>query len=209
MSDQAIYQFKVKVEEKCTVFFIGPDEVNSFDYCSLVDKVRSFSSRLRNLSKEQLRLHYLDDENTFVYLSADTGAFVEMFRCSARVENADFKRITIKVEESNSPVGTSAALPRFGKRIAPYVDNPSPTSAPSKREKEKKSVEKSKSNASRSLCATFDASGESSREHLPETSCAVNIDGKLFQSPLEKYLEKQRGTLKAIKEKEKQVLGSL
>ena len=65
MMDQAIYQFKVRMDnERCAVFFNGPDEVDSFDYCSLVDKVRSFSSRFRYLNKEQLRLQYLDDENT-------------------------------------------------------------------------------------------------------------------------------------------------
>ena len=77
---------------------------------------------------------------------------------------------------------------------------------PSKQDKQKKTVEKS--NASRSLCATFDA-GKSSRARLPETSFAVIDSGKLFKSPLEKYLEKQRDTLKTSKEREKQVLATL
>ena len=65
-----------------------------------------------------------------------------MFRCSIHVENADFKRITIKVEESNSPVCISAplALPRYGKRVLSCdVDIPvSTTSTPSKQAKQKR-----------------------------------------------------------------------
>lgn len=79
MTDKAMYQFKVKLEaEKCRVFFVEPDEVDSFDYSSLVDKIRSFSSQFVSVPKEQFRLHYLDDENTFVHLSDDTGALIEM-----------------------------------------------------------------------------------------------------------------------------------
>ena len=52
----------------------------------------------------------MDDENTFVLLSDDVSAFVEMFRRSTRVENADFKRITIKVEESCSPACTLSRI---------------------------------------------------------------------------------------------------
>ena len=110
-------------------------------------------------------------------------ALVEKFRCSIHEENAVFKRITIKVEESNSPVCTSAllALPRYGKRVVPCdVDIPvSPTSMPSKRQKQKKSVEKS--NTIRSVSATFDAGGESLRARLPNTSFTRVIDGKIFK----------------------------
>ena len=35
------------------------------------------------------------------------------------------------------------------------------------------------------------------------------IGGKLFQSPLEKYLEKQRDSIRNVKEKEKCVMGTL
>ena len=107
-----------------------------------------------------------------------------MFRYSIHLENAVFKRITINVEESNSPVCTSAplALSRYGKRVVPCdVDIPvSPTSVPSKKQKQKKSV--GKSNTTRSLSATFDASGESLRARLPNTSFTRVIDGKLFKS---------------------------
>ena len=103
---------------------------------------------------------------------------VEKFRCSIHEENAVFKRITIKVEESNSPVCTSAllALPRYGKRVVPCdVDIPvSATSTPSKKQKQKQSVEKS--NTTRSVSATFDAGRESLRARLPD------IDSKLFKS---------------------------
>ena len=98
--------------------------------------------------------------------------------------DAVFKRITIKVEESNFAVCTSAplALPRYGKRVVPCdVDIPvSPTSMPSKRQKQKKSVEKS--NTTRSVSATFDAGGERLRARLPDTSFTRVIDGKLFKS---------------------------
>ena len=66
MEGEAIYQFKVKMDdENCRVFFIKADEVNFFNYSSLVEKIRSFSSQLRSVNKEQLRLYYLDDENMF------------------------------------------------------------------------------------------------------------------------------------------------
>ena len=42
-----------------------------------------------------------------------------MYRFSVAVENADFKNVTIKVEESSSPVCTLALLPRSGKRPVP------------------------------------------------------------------------------------------
>ena len=88
----------------CSYFFIGPDEVlsvrltivpwlikfvhsrvasrdkvRSFSCRFLVDKVRSFSCRFRYVNKEQLRLQYLDDENTFVHLSED--AIALWLRC--------------------------------------------------------------------------------------------------------------------------------
>ena len=137
------YQFKVKMEDgSCRVFFLNPDEVDLFDYSSLVDKIRSFSSRLRAVREEQLRLYYLDDENTFVHLSDDANALAELYRCSVAVENADFKRVTVKVGESSSPVCAPSILPRCPRSIKRPVPNPdidsSPTSMPSKREKEKK-----------------------------------------------------------------------
>ena len=80
----------------CSFFFVWPDEVlyirlttlpwfilvsllvikfvhkvRSFSCRFLVDKVRSFSCRFTYVNKEQLRLQYLDDENTFVHLSED------------------------------------------------------------------------------------------------------------------------------------------
>ena len=199
----AKFQFKVKMDNgTCRVFFLEPDEVNSFDYSSLVDKIRSFSSQLRSVRKEQFRLYYLDDENMFVHLSDDVSAFVEMYRCSVAVENADFKRVTIKVEESSSPVCTSALLPRSGKRPVPNPMDTSPSSLPSKREKSMKS------NAVQSLCTKFDA-GESSKSHVATPKTAAIIGGKLFQSPLEKYLEKQREKIINIKEEEKKVMGTL
>jgi hypothetical protein len=207
MTDKVMYQFKVKLDnEKCRVFFLEPDEVDSFDYSSLVNKIRSFSSQFRSVRKDQLRLYYLDDENTFVHLSDDASAVVEMYRCSVAVENADFKRITIKVEESSSPDCTSAPSTRCGKRPVPNRDvDTSPSSLPSKREKERKSM---KSNAVRSLCTKFDV-GESSKSHVDTPKTAEIIGGKLFQSPLEKYLEKQRDSIRNVKEKEKRVMGTL
>ena len=50
---------------------------------------------------------------------------------------------------------------------------------PSKKQKQK-SVEKT--NATRSLSATFDAGGERLRARLPDTSFTRVIDGKLFKS---------------------------
>ena len=113
-----MYQFKVKLEnEKCGLFFIEASDFNSFDYSSLVDRVRSFSSQLRNVDNRQLRLCYLDDEDTFVHLLEDAGTLVEMYFCSVAVKNADFKRIPVKVEESSSPV--SVALIRCGNSVFP------------------------------------------------------------------------------------------
>ena len=153
--------------EKCRVFFLEPDEVDSFDHSSLVNKIRSFSSQFRSVRKDQLRLYYLDDENTFVHLSDDASAVVEMYCCSVAVENADFKRITIKVEESSSPVCTSAPWTRCGL-----------SSLPSKREKERKST---KSIAVRSLCTKFDV-GERSKSHVDTPKTAEIIGGKLSVS---------------------------
>ena len=54
------------------------------------------------MDDQDLRIRYLDDEKTFVDLS-DENLVQEMFRCGVPVENAEFKRITVMVEQSNSP----------------------------------------------------------------------------------------------------------
>lgn len=202
-----MYQFKVKLDnEKCRVFFIEAREVGSFDYSALLDRVRSFSSQLRSVDKRQLRLYYLDDEDTFVHLSEDAGSLVEIYRCSAAVKNADFKRITVKVEESSSPV--SVPLTHYGKRTFPincHAVDTSPTSLPSKQEKERKSM---KSNAVRSLSTNFDQ-GKISKSCVATPKTADVIESKLFQSPLENYLEKQRDKINNVRAEERQVRETL
>jgi len=45
----------------------------------------------------------LDDEKNFVNLSNDKSCVRELLRCAVQVKNADFKRITLQIEESSSP----------------------------------------------------------------------------------------------------------
>ena len=65
----------------------------------LVDKIRKVTSRFNHIDDQDLRIRYLDDEKTFVDLSDQNS----VFRCRVPVENAEFKRITVMVEQSNSP----------------------------------------------------------------------------------------------------------
>jgi len=178
----AIYQLKIKLDsERYGVSFIGPKEIVQFDYNALIEKIRASSSRYRHLS---IRVQYLDDEKCFVDLVPnDLAALSEMFRCASTVENSDFKRVTIRVEEAASPVFRPP---------------------PKLKCKEKRPM---LIGSSRGLFTDVPTAPTFSQ---PSTSTSFQpATSSLFKSPIEKYIEKLKEKLQATKERESKVTGWL
>ena len=99
----AVYQLKIKYDQdKFGAVFLDAFDAINFSRQSLIEKIRKVTKRFNNTDDQDLRIRYLDDEKTFVDLS-DENSVQEMFRCGVPVENAEFKRITVMVEHSNSP----------------------------------------------------------------------------------------------------------
>ena len=99
----AVYQLKIKYDhDKWGAIFLDSFDTMNFSRQKLVDKLCKATSRFNHIDDQDLRIRYLDDEKTFVDLS-DQNSVQEMFRCGVPVENAEFKRITVMVEQSNSP----------------------------------------------------------------------------------------------------------
>lgn len=186
-----MYQLKVKLDsDRYGVSFIGPDEVDKFDYNSLVERIRALSRRYSYLPPEQLRVQYCDDEKCFVDLAPnDPCALVEMFRCAAIVENTDFKRVIIRVEEANSPA------------FSP------PTKLPKRQEKRTNSCQSSRRGLFAEVPATLLSQPSTSANSINGPSCSQPATTKpsLFKSPLEKYIETLKENLQEAKSKERRV----
>lgn len=189
---QPMYQLKIKLaDDRYGVTFVSPNEIDKFDYTTLIERIRSISKRYSYLQPEQLRVQYCDDEKCFVDLAPnDPCALVKMFRCASLVENTDFKRVTIKVEEANSPA----------------------FSPPAKLKRQHH--EQRSSHASRSLTTEFALSTEMpTTPVLSQASTSLQLNAKcdglgaksLFKSPLEKYIETLKHNLLEAKNKEKRV----
>lgn len=103
VSMAAIYQLKIKYDQdKFRAIFVDTFDTINFSRQSLIEKIHKLTSHFNNVDDQDLRIRYLDDEKTFVDLS-DENLVQEMFRRGVPVENAEFKRITVMVEQSNSP----------------------------------------------------------------------------------------------------------
>ncbi|KXJ13646.1 hypothetical protein AC249_AIPGENE27174 [Exaiptasia diaphana] len=209
----AVYQLKIRFEERNTMVFLEPEDIPFMDLFSLIEKSKcTLPSRYQVLGVDQIRLKYLDDEKCFVELSDDSSiqqyCISEMFRCAVQVENADFKRITLKLEINDSPMLVPCRP--VGKRSMITCSNPCPTSLPSKSEKERKTA-KQQPKASRRLETLFKpkpakvSSKSQQLAALAPLSCEQS--NSLFKSPLEKYIDHQENNLNALKEKERQLSG--
>lgn len=106
-----------------------------------------------------------------------------MFRCARSVENADFKRITLKVDQSNSPManttqrGDSSLSHSRGKRSVNFDFDRSPSTLPPRKEKDQR--KQTQEPPRRSLTNLFDCEKVESLLPLDQTTL-------LFKSPLEK-----------------------
>lgn len=201
----AFYQLKVKYDvDKYGAVFISGDEALRFSKDMLYEKIRSVTSRFNHV--KELKVKYLDDEKTFVNLPSDEFALSELFRCAVLVENADFKRITILIEESFSPVQGPLAdnesdvtnLPR--KRTSDPKSAFSPTSGPSAVKKEH--------------CMQNVSRRSLDFQSLPCVTSSHVVVGRpdtrpLFKSPLEKFLQSQRERLSSLTVKEKEISHSI
>ena len=106
-STDAIYQLKIKydnIKGKYGMVFIDSNEVALLNRETILEKVRSITSRFNDSKEEELKIQYLDDEKNFVNLSNDKSCVRELLRCAVQVKNAEFKRITLQIEESSSPL---------------------------------------------------------------------------------------------------------
>ena len=134
------------------------------------------------MDDQDLRIKYLDNEKTFVDLS-DENLVQEMFRCGVPNENAEFKRITVMVEQSNSPA------PILQRKRAREQQSISPLCMPSTAK-----IGKAASCGSLEFEKNRTMQDSGSSHFTCSTSC--------FKSPLEKYLENQEEKLLSLEIKE-------
>ena len=63
----AVYQLKIRFEERNTMVFLEPEDIPFMDLLSLIEKIKhTLPSRYQVLGVDQIRLKYLDDEKCFV-----------------------------------------------------------------------------------------------------------------------------------------------
>ena len=84
--------------------FIDSNEAALLNRDIIIQKVRSITSRFNDSKEEELKIQYLDDEKNFGNLSNDKSCVRELLGCAVQVKNADFKRITLQIGESSSPL---------------------------------------------------------------------------------------------------------
>ena len=224
-----IYQLKIKydhhTQEKYGIVFIDSNEAASLNREKILDKVRPITSRLNYRSQQELKIQYLDDEKNFVDLSSDKYCISELLSCAVQLENANFKRNTLRIEESCSPL--QPALPRSqqstltGKQFCQQTQL-SPSSMPSIPKEQKTSSFSRRSlnfpssmvtiaitadprpNAVFSLQRTSKSSFDPGRSTKWERS-SVKGTTTIFASPIEKFLERQKERLSRLEEDERKL----
>ena len=179
----AVYQLKIKYDQdKFGAVFLDAFDTINFTRQSLIEKIRKVTRRFNNMDDQDLRIRYLDDEKTFVDLS-DENSVQEMFRCGVPVENAEFKRITVMVEQSNSPA------PILQRKRTSEQQSVSPSCMPS-------TSKVGKATSRRSV--EFEKNRISQDSGSSQFTCSTSC----FKSPLEKYLENQEEKLLSLEIKE-------
>ena len=73
---------KIKFEDRNVIAYLSAEEINSIDYQTVINKVRQVArTRLRNTD---LKVEYVDDENTLVELHSDGMSLQEnVSKCNA------------------------------------------------------------------------------------------------------------------------------
>ena len=106
----AVYQVKVYYGidfHKCGTFFTSSTE--DFNFYGFVSRVKDITKTFHDISVDQIRVRYLDDENCYVNL--EEALMGELFRCARDVPGTDWKRINVQAE-----VWYSRAPPRKRKK---------------------------------------------------------------------------------------------
>ena len=207
--NEAVYQLKIKYDNtkgKYGIVFIDSNEAALLNRETILEKVRSITSRFNDSKEEELKIQYLDDEKNFVNLSSDVSCVRELLRCAVQVENANFKRITLQIEESSSPLPRAQPQSQqssLGRRRFCQQTVVSPSSMPSN-PKEKKTGSFSR----RSL----DFPPRQNPQNVPSTSSTAHgtfMKAPIFASPLEKFLGSQKEKLRRLEEDERKVVENI
>lgn len=210
--DCDVYQLKIKYDNtigKFGIVFIDSKEAASLNREVILEKVRSITSRFDDTKEGDINIQYLDDEKNFVNLTDDQSCIWDLLRCAVPVPNADFKRINLRIEESNSPLPRSqlsSSRKRIGER-----NQLSPSNMPSS-SKETKSSSLSRRSlhfhtpSSSVSSAMNQKTGTVRPQKQPDrfTDAAVRVP--IFASPLEKFLETQKLKLTRLQEDERKIV---
>lgn len=98
----AVYQVKVYYGadfHKCGTFFTSSTE--DFKFYGFLSRVKDITKTFHDISVDQIRVRYLDDENCYVNL--EEALMGELFRCARDVPGTDWKRINVQAEVWYSP----------------------------------------------------------------------------------------------------------
>ena len=98
----AVYQVKVYYGtdfHKCGTFFTSSTE--DFSFYGFISRVKDITKTFHDISVDQIRVRYLDDENCYVNL--EEALMGELFRCARDVPGTDWKRINVQAEVWYSP----------------------------------------------------------------------------------------------------------
>ena len=135
----AVYQLKIRCEDCNVIAYLSPEEVIQKNYHLLLAKVCYVCpSRFRSMMANDFKVEYVDDEKTLVELRSEDMSIRELFRYATPVENADFKRITLRVFQSHSPMIDNVAnlnCTMRDKESQALLSQQSPASLPSKHAK--------------------------------------------------------------------------
>ena len=140
-----------------------------------------------------------------VNLSNDKSCVQELLRCAVQVENADFKRISLQIEESSSPLPRAQPKSQqasLGRRRFYQQTELSPYSMPNN-SKEQKTCSFGR------RCLDFPP-----RQSIQNVTSASSTPGTLrkapiFASPLEKFLGSQKEILRRLEEDERKVVENI
>ena len=117
--DMAVrYQVKVYYGtdfHKCGTFFTSSAE--DFNYYGFIRRVKDITKTFQDISCDQIRVRYLDDENCYVNLEEDLMS--ELFRCARSVPETSWKRINVQAEVWYSPAPTKKRKKEFETEIQP------------------------------------------------------------------------------------------